>query len=199
MKDFSRRIDRIEKVVGATQEKISEEERMKSFEQFKKEAPLWLKEIFAMFFHLMNEFANVESSRNPEKWRDAVEKNPNFSLMGNLSTYFWKEFSYIQEAVQKAIGTLSAEELAKVDRARVKAEFQRVVGKSNTLSDQTRDDFSKILGNPHKAYDNLLRRVWLLSPLEEEGGGCWKFRGGEWVYFDGNLPRWNGSEWVSNI
>jgi len=197
VKGFERRISKIEKTVNERYGDISEEERKNCFEKFKKEAPMWLKEILALFFHLIDELAEVESRRDPEKWKGVIKQNPNFSLRGNLFDFLSIKFGYLREDVQKAIKALAPEELERIDRTRVKAKFQSIINESDNLSDQTRNDLLKILSNPHKKDDNSTRHVWGLLPWEAEGGGRWEFRGGGWTYFDENPPRWNGSEWVT--
>jgi len=161
-----------------------------ALEEFRREAPVWFKEIKSMFFHLMNELTEVATCRDP-KGQTRIQS-------GNLLLNLCREFDFIREEVEKRIRALPAEELANVDRVRVKAEFQGVVSKSGNLSDQIRDDLLKILSNPHKEHDNLIRGIWGLQPLPAEEGGRWDFIGGHWRYDDGIRPRWDGSRWVTN-
>jgi len=188
MRNFDKRIERIEKAIDATKERLSEEEGKRELEEFRRTAPVWLKEVLAMFIYLTDELADVESCRNPEKWKGVIEQNPNFSLRGNLSTFLCGELSHIHKDVGKAIEELPPEELNKVDRAKVKAEFQRVLSESVNLSDQNRDDLIKILSNPHNKYHNTFRRVLGLPPLEPEEGPEWKFGEEGWWHTGGTPP-----------
>jgi hypothetical protein len=189
MKSFESRIDKLEKTVRERYGNADEEEAKEVLDDFREKAPAWLKEIRAMFFHLISELVQVELYRNPER-RKSIPG-------GDLTVSFWKDFNFIERDVLRTVEDLPNGEREKIDRVKVQVQFQKVISESDNLSDQTKDDLLKILGSRHEEYHNHLRKIWGLLPLPAEEGGRWKFTGGEWWYDDGILPKWDGCKWVT--